>query len=188
MLGPAAIAEGTQIGRYRVIAKVGSGGAGTVYAAEDGETGARVAVKVLRPAFVDDATAKARFLREARAVNEVDHPAIVGVRDTGTLADGRPYLVLPFLEGQSLRDALGARGRFPPKRQRTKRAFGARSWTMSRVFMRALCKLSSRIGADDEVLGLLRDRSAPVQGKRDACDLETLRRRSVDAGMGADRD
>ena len=104
---------GTMVGDYRVERRLGQGGVGTVYAAEEPTIKKRVAIKVLRRAFAEDPSMAARFEREARAVNEIRHPGIIDVFAVGRLPDGRPYLVMSLLEGASLRDELAARGGLP---------------------------------------------------------------------------
>ncbi|MEO7097206.1 MAG: protein kinase, partial [Polyangiales bacterium] len=88
------LAPGATIGNYRIERTLGGGGMGVVYAATEPTLGMRVAIKVLRAAFAGDAQTVARFEREARAANQVRHPAIVEVFAVGKLPDGRPYLVM----------------------------------------------------------------------------------------------
>src|SRR4051812_14828643 len=97
----AALAPGAFVGAYRIDYLLGAGGVGTVYAAEEPTIHKRVAIKVLKRSFADDAGTAARFEREARAANEVRHPNIVEVFAIGKLPDGRPYLVMSLLEGKS---------------------------------------------------------------------------------------
>jgi serine/threonine protein kinase len=87
--------------RYRLLGRLGSGGMGTVYLADDSVLGRRVALKVLD---VPDAAGElaARLLREARILAALEHPGIVPVHDAGTLADGRPFYAMKFVEGQRL--------------------------------------------------------------------------------------
>jgi eukaryotic-like serine/threonine-protein kinase len=116
MTGPLAdgsLAPGTMVGAYRIEYRVAGGGMGTVYAAEEPTIRKRVAVKVLRHGFSEDASAGARFEREARAANDVRHPGIVDVFAFGRLPDGRPYLVMSLLQGRSLREEIAARGKLP---------------------------------------------------------------------------
>src|SRR5437762_7926019 len=108
-----ALAEGTMVGGYRIAYRIGGGGMGTVYAAEEPTIRKRVAVKVLNHALAGDPTIEARFEREARAANDVRHSAIVDVFAFGKLPDGRPYFVMSLLEGRSLRDEIARRGRIP---------------------------------------------------------------------------
>ncbi|MBI2898464.1 MAG: serine/threonine protein kinase [Deltaproteobacteria bacterium] len=124
----ATLAPGTMVGAYRIERQVGSGGAGAVYAAEEPTIGKRVAIKVLQRGFAEDASAVARFEREARAANDVRHPGIVDVFAIGRLPDGRPYLVMSLLEGRSLRDELTERGKLP----------AAEAWTIAREIADAL--------------------------------------------------
>src|ERR1700720_980108 len=93
--------------RYRLIERVGSGGMGTVYLAEDSVLGRRVALKILD---LSDARGdlSARLLREAHILARLEHPGIVPVHDAGTLADGRVFYAMKFVEGERL-DALAKR-------------------------------------------------------------------------------
>ena len=93
--------------RYRLIERVGSGGMGTVYAAEDSVLGRRVALKILDLPDVRGELAT-RLLREAHILARLEHPGIVPVHDAGTLADGRVFYSMKFVEGERL-DALARR-------------------------------------------------------------------------------
>ena len=104
---PGATQVGEVIGNYRIIERLGEGGMGTVFAVEHVVLGRPYALKVLRsPVFARDATAGARFLREARAASRVRHPNIGDVFDFGHLPDGRPYFVMELIEGESLADRV----------------------------------------------------------------------------------
>jgi serine/threonine protein kinase len=93
--------------RYRLMERVGSGGMGVVYLAEDAILGRRVALKVLD--FTDaSGDLAARLLREAHILATLEHPGIVPVHDAGSLADGRPFYAMKFVEGRRL-DRLDAR-------------------------------------------------------------------------------
>ncbi len=110
------LAPGSTVGAYRIERVLGSGGAGTVYLAEETTKERRVALKVLRLGPEHESVAgRARLEREARAANEVRHPGIVEVESIGHLPDGRPYLVLPFLEGKTLREEIAVEGAMPPR-------------------------------------------------------------------------
>ena len=85
---------------------------GEVYAAVHPVIGKRVAIKVLAGDCADNPEAAARFVREARAVNEIRHPNIVDIFSFGELDDGRAYFVMELLEGESLGDRL-RRGELP---------------------------------------------------------------------------
>jgi eukaryotic-like serine/threonine-protein kinase len=102
------LANGTQVGEYRVEGKIGEGAMGVVYAAVHPVINKRVAVKVLKQALCDDRGAIERFIDEARVVNEIGSPNIVDVFAFGTLPDGRYYLVMEWLRGESLRDRLAS--------------------------------------------------------------------------------
>ncbi|HEY1815336.1 MAG TPA: protein kinase [Kofleriaceae bacterium] len=100
------LTSGTQVGEYRVEGKIGEGAMGVVYLAVHPVINKRVAVKVLKQALCDDRGAIERFIDEARVVNEIGSPNIVDVFAFGTLPDGRYYLVMEWLRGESLRDRL----------------------------------------------------------------------------------
>ncbi|HEY3807977.1 MAG TPA: serine/threonine-protein kinase [Kofleriaceae bacterium] len=100
------LSSGTQVGEYRVEGKIGEGAMGVVYTAVHPVINKRVAVKVLKQALCDDRGAIERFIDEARVVNEIGSPNIVDVFAFGTLPDGRYYLVMEWLRGESLRDRL----------------------------------------------------------------------------------
>jgi serine/threonine protein kinase len=90
--------EGT---RYRLLERVARGGMGVVYAAEDTKLERRVALKVLDLPGKNSELAK-RLMREARVLARLEHPGIVPVHDVGTLADGRVFYTMKFVEGQRL--------------------------------------------------------------------------------------
>jgi len=106
------LAAGMTVGEYEITGKLGEGGMGTVYAARHPFIGKRAAVKVISEALCTDAEAVERFVQEARAVNQIGHPNIVDVFSFGTLADGRCYFVMEWLQGQSLAGRL-QQGRLP---------------------------------------------------------------------------
>jgi serine/threonine protein kinase len=93
--------------RYRLLERLGSGGMGSVYLVEDSVLARRVALKVLD---VSDAAGElaARLFREARILAALEHPGIVPVHDAGTLADGRAFYAMKFVEGQRLDRLLEA--------------------------------------------------------------------------------
>ena len=106
-----ALASGTRLGRYEILAPIGAGGMGEVYRARDAHLERDVAVKVLPAASADDPESRARFEREARAVAALPHPNIVAIHDVGHEGD-LGYAVLELLEGETLRARL-ARGPLP---------------------------------------------------------------------------
>ncbi len=95
--------------RYRVIRPLGRGGMGEVYLAVHRHLGRRVALKVIRPGLLGDAAAAARFRREMRAVARLHHPNIVAAHDAED-AGGLHFLVMEYVEGQSLFDTLQRHG------------------------------------------------------------------------------
>jgi serine/threonine protein kinase len=100
-------------GRYRLRRLLAVGGMGAVWAAEDAVLGREVAVKVLGEALADDRRARLRLRREARAAARLAHPAIARVLDLGE-EDGRPYLVMELLHGESLAARLARGGPLAP--------------------------------------------------------------------------
>lgn len=97
---------GSTIGSYRIAAKVGSGGMGTVYRAIHPNIGSRVAIKVLSHDSARDNEAVNRFFDEARTVNLIRHDNIVNILDVARLPDGRPFIVMEMLDGVSLKTIL----------------------------------------------------------------------------------
>ncbi len=97
---------GENVGRYRIVEQLGQGGMATVYKAYHAELDRYVALKVLHPAFLEEASFLARFQREARVVAKLEHPNIVPIYDYAE-HEGRPYLVMKFIEGETLKVRLG---------------------------------------------------------------------------------
>src|SRR5205814_537104 len=89
-------------GRYRVGRRIGLGGTGVVFEASCTFDGSKVAIKTLRPCFLNHIDLGHRLRREAEVARRVAHPGIVKVIDTGTLQDGSPYVVMPLMFGESL--------------------------------------------------------------------------------------
>jgi hypothetical protein len=102
-----------RVGGYRVVGRLGAGGMGEVYRAEDPALGRQVAVKVMRPELAARPAARDRFLREARSAAAVRHDHVVPIYHVGEDAAG-PFLVMPLLEGESLEDRLARAGALPP--------------------------------------------------------------------------
>jgi tRNA A-37 threonylcarbamoyl transferase component Bud32 len=99
-------AAGAKVGEYLIERFIGGGAMGEVYAGKHPVIGKRVAIKVLRNDLAASAEAAERFIREARAVNQIEHENVVDVFAFGRLDDGRLYLVMDLVEGKSLRAAL----------------------------------------------------------------------------------
>lgn len=95
--------------RYRVVNALGTGGSSQVYLAEDQLLGRHVAIKVLDPEAARDGELRRRFVREARALAQLQHPNIVAVFDVGEV-DGLPYFVMERLEGGSLKEKIEREG------------------------------------------------------------------------------
>jgi len=93
---------GTEVGRYRIARQIGAGGMGQVYLGIQPMIGSRVAIKILSPECSRVPELLERFFAEARAVNMIKHESIVSVIDMALLADGRPYIIMEFIEGQTL--------------------------------------------------------------------------------------
>jgi serine/threonine protein kinase len=103
---------GTLLGqRFRIEALLGSGGMAHVYRALDESTGEHVAFKLLKDAIADNAEAAARLRREAELLSRFAHPAIVGIEHVGRLPDGRIYLAMEYLLGETLGARMRARKR-----------------------------------------------------------------------------
>jgi serine/threonine-protein kinase len=99
---------------YHLDRLIGEGGFGQVWRARREADGESVAIKVLHLELVRSVDALTRFQRELDAVERLDHPNVVRGLGHGTLPDGRPYLILEYIEGPSLREVLHERGALPP--------------------------------------------------------------------------
>ncbi|MCA9695702.1 MAG: serine/threonine protein kinase, partial [Myxococcales bacterium] len=108
-VGPRDREEPQQIGRYRVLRRLGAGGMGVVYAAYDTELDRKIAVKLVRPE-ASEVGREARLLREARAMARLSHANVIQVYDVGTLGD-QVFVAMEFVDGQTLIAWLGARRR-----------------------------------------------------------------------------
>lgn len=97
---------GRTISHYRIVEKLGEGGMGVVYVAEDTHLGRRVAFKTLTTRGGDVQHFRARFLREARAVSALSHPNIAAIYDYGETEEGNPYIVMELIKGETLSDLM----------------------------------------------------------------------------------
>src|SRR5688572_24810227 len=89
-------------GDFTIVQKLGEGGMGTVYLAEDVKLKRKVAIKTMRPELAANALDRDRFLREARAAAALESDFIVPILHVGEAPDGTPFIVMPFLKGESL--------------------------------------------------------------------------------------
>jgi serine/threonine protein kinase len=103
-------------GRYRIVQKLGEGAMGAVYIGEHLRIGRRDAIKVLRDSLSADPEAMARFARGARNVSLIQHPNVCTVYDFGDLEDGRRFMAMELVPGETLQDLLQREGRLPAPR------------------------------------------------------------------------
>ncbi len=106
------LADQGRIGRFVIRERLGGGGMGDVYSAVDSELTRSVAIKVLGMRYAADPVSKRRFLREAQMASILNHPNIATIYEIGELS-GIPYIVMEYVEGQTLTDILGSKGRLP---------------------------------------------------------------------------
>src|SRR5450755_2954248 len=105
------LAQGSRLGPYEILAPLGAGGMGEVYRASDTRLDRAVAIKVIPLHLSADAVRRQRFEREARAISALQHPNICTLYDVGQ-QDGTNYLVMEYLEGETLASRL-AKGLLP---------------------------------------------------------------------------
>jgi serine/threonine protein kinase len=103
-----ALTNGVKLGPYEIVAPIGAGGMGEVYRARDTRLERTVAIKILPPHLSDDATRRQRFEREAKVISSLNHPHICTLYDVGR-QDGVEFIVMEYLEGESLAERLGKR-------------------------------------------------------------------------------
>jgi serine/threonine protein kinase len=103
-------------GRFRIEREIGTGGMGTVYLATHLGLQRAVAVKIIKREFAGDQDVADRFLREARTMAKLRHPHAAMIFDAGNLPDGRHFIIMEFVEGETLSQALAREGRFTASR------------------------------------------------------------------------
>src|SRR5439155_22687699 len=101
-----------EVGGYVIDGELGRGGMGVVSSPTHPVIGKRAAIKVLKPSLSNNPATVERFIQEARSVNQIGHPNIVDIFAFDQLPDGRSYLVMDLLEGESLRKRV-KRGPLP---------------------------------------------------------------------------
>jgi serine/threonine-protein kinase len=106
----------TLSGRYQITRKIGQGGMGAVFEATHTLIGKRVAVKVLLDKYARREAIVARLEQEARLASSIGHEHIIDINDFGTTEDGRTFVVMEFLEGESLAECLHREGKLPEQR------------------------------------------------------------------------
>ena len=100
--------------KYRLVRRLGQGGMGTVFLAEQVGVGNRpVALKVLNRKLLDDPDFLQRFQNEAGSTGRIHHPNVVTIHESAQSDDGTPYIAMEFLEGESLHEVLKRRGQLP---------------------------------------------------------------------------
>lgn len=103
---------GQSIGHYRITAKLGAGGMGEVYLAEDTTLDRKVALKILPAAVANDPVRRQRFVKEAKAASALNHPHVCVIYEVGETQDKNLFLAMEFVEGQAL-DRLARQGSVP---------------------------------------------------------------------------
>ena len=106
------ISPNTTLAHYRIVAKLGAGGMGEVYLAQDTKLDRKVAIKFLHEEFSKDTDKLNRFIQEAKAASALNHPSILTVYEIGEV-EGKNYIATELIDGQTLREQLGHREPLP---------------------------------------------------------------------------
>src|SRR2546427_10056261 len=101
------LAAGTRLGRYEIRSKIGEGGMGEVYRAQDTELDRTVAIKILPENLASDQQRLQRFIQEAKAASALNHPHILTIYEIGTTGDSR-FIATEFIDGETLRERMKA--------------------------------------------------------------------------------
>ena len=99
------LSANTTVSHYRIVSKLGAGGMGEVWLAEDTRLGRKVALKILPAEFTEDSERVRRFTQEAKAASALNHPNIISVYDIGECDTGR-FIVMEFVDGKTLRSVI----------------------------------------------------------------------------------
>jgi class 3 adenylate cyclase len=114
-VGGSEVGIGRRLGGYRLVSRLGRGGMGVVYLADDERLGRQVAVKVLAPELAADDEYRRRFLRESRLAATLEHPHVIPIHEAGEV-DGSAFVVMRYVEGSDLKATLLRDGRLAPPR------------------------------------------------------------------------
>lgn len=172
------LAPGALVGRYRVLASVGSGAMGEVYRAEDTSLGRVVALKTLPGDLVGTPDRRARFENEGRVMASLSHPNLVHVYDVGEVG-GTPYLVQEFIEGETLEDVLLSGPVAAPKAALwiAQAAEGLAAVHAAGILHRDIKPSNLMVGRDGRIrvldFGLAKVQAVPEDGKRSQPSLTT---------------
>src|SRR2546425_10632231 len=104
---PESVPTNTTISHYRILSKLGAGGMGEVYLAEDTKLDRKVALKLLPTEFTQDADRVRRFIQEAKAASALNHPNIITIHEIGE-EDGTHYIATEFIDGQTMRQQMAS--------------------------------------------------------------------------------
>src|SRR6266705_1165570 len=99
------LVTGTKLGRYEIRAKIGAGGMGEVYLAQDTELDRTVAIKILPENLASDQQRLQRFVQEAKAASALNHPHILTIYEIGTIGESR-FIATEFIDGETLRQRM----------------------------------------------------------------------------------
>lgn len=110
------VQEGQSFGNFHVLSRLGSGGMGAVFLAEHARNGKRVAIKMIHAELARSDEVRERFMREARAVNQIGSEHIVEVFDDGVSEGGEPFLVMEYIHGRTLAEVIAEQGALPVPR------------------------------------------------------------------------